>query len=509
MKLMKRILAIVCTFVMIISMATGVNAVDDKSTAAATTSTKGSITVTQASAGEEYKAYKILSLESYDENSGAYSYKKPGGDWDTFIQSDEGQMFFKSNENGYVTLRTITDTEARKLAISAIGYAQKHKVTPTSTATASAAKTDSATAVFKDLDLGYYVIESTSGTACNITTALPNATIQDKHDNPYVNKIIVESGTGTTWKEINGKENSVNLGDMVVYKTTINVKPGAKNYVLHDIMDKNLIFNMVAHVTDNNGRSLNITGDTPDIIVKPDKLTSTSAPTDGCTFELSFTEHFYNTYKEDINSKRLTSIDVEYYVLVSQDAPINTAMKNTTYLTYGDKNTKTEESETKTYTYGIPVFKYTGIDTPLADAKFILSKKADASVTDAIKFNQNGNMYRYDAFQNSGNTTLVSPTGGHFEIQGLEAGTYYLKETEAPKGYNKIQKSIKIEILADGTIKVDGTAIADGIVKVQNNTGSLLPSTGGMGTTLIYVVGSILVLASGIVLFSKRKEGTN
>lgn len=65
-----------------------------------------------------------------------------------------------------------------------------------------------------------------------------------------------------------------------------------------------------------------------------------------------------------------------------------------------------------------------------------------------------------------------------------------------------------IEILEDGTIKVDGNPIT-GDVRVQNNTGSLLPSTGGMGTTLIYVVGSILVLASGMVLFSKRKEGTN
>lgn len=510
MKLMKRILAIVCTFVMIISMATGVNAVE--TTTATATSTKGSITVTNASAGEEYKAYKILSLESYDETTGAYSYKSPGGDWETFIQTNEGQQFFKSNENGYITLKSRTDTEARKLAIYAIGYAQKNHIQATATATASAAKSDSATAVFENLDLGYYVIESTSGTACNITTALPNATIADKHDNPSVNKIIVESGSAdaTNMKEINGTENSVNLGDMVVYKTTINVKPGAKNYVLHDIMDKNLIFNMVAHVTTNNGKHLNISGNDSDIIVKPDQFTSTAAPTDGCTFELSFTEHFYKTYKEDIDLKKLTSIDVEYYVTVSENAPINEAMKNTTYLTYGEKSTKTDESVTKTYTYGIPVFKYTGINTPLAGAKFILSKKVNADETEAIKFKSHGEVYRYDAEQKNGNTTLVSYEGtGYIKIQGLEAGVYYLKETEAPKGYNKIQNSIKIEILSNGTIKVDGTAIADGIVKVQNNTGSILPSTGGMGTTLIYVVGSILVLASGMVLFNKRKEGTN
>ena len=74
MKLMKRILAIVCTFVMIISMATGVNAVNDTSTTATAAQTKGSITITNAKAGEEYKVYKILSLESYDPSIGAYSY---------------------------------------------------------------------------------------------------------------------------------------------------------------------------------------------------------------------------------------------------------------------------------------------------------------------------------------------------------------------------------------------------------------------------------------------------
>lgn len=101
-------------------------------------------------------------------------------------------------------------------------------------------------------------------------------------------------------------------------------------------------------------------------------------------------------------------------------------------------------------------------------------------------------------------------------INGLKSGTYYLKETKAPDGYNLLKEPIKIVVTGDAVtgkpvIKVDnnGTATVVKKVEVQNNSGSLLPSTGGMGTTLIYVVGSILVLASGIVLFSKRKEGTN
>lgn len=516
MKLMKRILAIVCTFVMIISMATGVNAVDNTSAAAAT-QPKGSITLENAVVGDEYKVYKILTLESYVKDK-AYSYKRNGDGWDKFINSTQGTQFFESNENGYVKLKSTADndTAARKIAIYAIGFAQANRdtVTPTKTVRAEAtSKTETTKVVFNDLELGYYVVESTSGTACAITTTDPDATIKDKHDNPSVNKIIEHGGV----VKDNHKMNSVNLGETVYFETTINVKPGAKNYVLHDTMDSNLenffVYEVYCNLPNskNQNTSLATTGAENEkmVNVRPGAFNS-EKPTDGCTFELSFTNLFYTTYRQQIDRGELTKIYVKYYATVGNKAPINTAMKNTTYLTYGENNLETDKSETETYTYGIPVFKYTGTNTPLADAKFILSKVENATEADAIKFTSNGAFYRYtiDQTNGGGNTTLVSPTEGRFEIQGLEAGTYYLKETEAPKGYNKIQKSIKIEILEDGSIKVDNNAIT-GDVRVQNNTGSILPSTGGMGTTLICVVGSILVLASGIVLFSKRKEGTN
>lgn len=281
---------------------------------------------------------------------------------------------------------------------------------------------------------------------------------------------------------------------------------------MHDKMNSHLHFQCVAEVSGNDNRTFyaNKNDGSSDYIVTPDVFNGTEGPKEGCTFHVEFTNKFYDTYQQEIDRGELTEIYVTYVVDVKDDAPINESMKNTTWLTYGENNTKTEKSETDTYTYGIPVFKYTGNDAGLAGAKFILSRKLDATENDALKFDPNVPSYRYTINQKTGNgtTTLESPNRGRFTIEGLEAGIYYLRETEAPKGYNKIQRSIMIEILEDGTIKVDGNSII-GDVRVQNNTGSLLPSTGGMGTTLIYVVGSILVLASGIVLFSKRKEGTN
>lgn len=508
MKLMKRILAIVCTFVMIISMATGVNAVDDKSTTVTSTSERGKITVTQALSGEDYKIYKLLSLESYNKKSCAYSYTKPGGDWDDYIEN-EGKQFFQSNGNGYITLKTNNETEARKLAMSAIKYANQNSIEPTRIKPASVSKEEETTVVFDDLDLGYYVVESTSGTACAIATTDPEVTVENKHSNPYVQKEIIKGG------KVNdeGSENSVNFGQVVKFRTTIYVKPGAKNYVLHDKMDSNLKFKCVQAVN-GNGNYANIAD--ADYIVKTDPSHKTECPEGGCTFHVEFTPSFYVNYQKDIDEGKLTEIYVTYVAQVTDKAQVKTAMKNTTYLTYGDRNTKSRESETKTYTYGIPVFKYTGIDTPLENAKFILSKVKNADEKDAISFVSNGSFYRYSIDQKKGTKILTSGTGtdtdtstkGRVDIEGLQAGVYYLKEIEAPKGYNKIYQSIKIEILPDGNIKVDDHENT-GDVKVLNNTGSVLPSTGGMGTTLIYVVGSILVLASGIVLFSKRKEGTN
>lgn len=179
-------------------------------------------------------------------------------------------------------------------------------------------------------------------------------------------------------------------------------------------------------------------------------------------------------------------------------------MKNTTYLTYGDKNTKTNEPETTTKTFGITVFKYTGDNTALKGAKFILSTDPECEEGTAIKFTLNSEgKYRYDK---NGNTTLTSPADGYIYIEGLKAGTYYLKETAAPEGYNVLKDIQTIEITEDGEVKLKGKVCDE--VKVKNNAGTLLPSTGGMGTTMIYLVGAALVLGSGIVLASKRRANS-
>lgn len=371
-----------------------------------------------------------------------------------------------------------------------MAYAKKNNVTATQTVTPDAGAT---TATIDKLDLGYYLVGSTVGALCSLDTTNPEVTVRDKNEAPTVEKKIAIDGDFDNLTS----SNSAHIGELVGFQSTISVKPGAKNYTLHDTMNEHLDFKDYVHQAHTNLGNLELN---KYIVVQND-------PTDGCTFEVSFTDAFYNDFRSQIDDGSLKQIFIQYLTTVKDDAVINEPMKNTTHLTYGDQNTVTNKSETITKTFGIPVFKYTKNDQALAGAEFMLSTDpncTDESKTLKFTLNNDTNKYRFAA---DGNATLTSLNNGRIDIEGLKAGTYYLKETKAPDGYNLLKKIQIIEIGEDGSIKLNGDAIT-GDVKVKNNSGIELPSTGGMGTTLIYLAGIVLVVLSGYVLISKRRAST-
>ncbi len=504
MKLIKKIAAIMFAFMMVVSMSCNVKA-DDTTTA---TTEKGTITINNAVDGQTYTIYKLLDLESYDKTKNNYSYK-PANGWESFI--DQNTDYFIKNEYDGISWKANegeTTEQAQKRASALAKKALEYAKDSSKSITCSDTKTaHSTTVTFSGLDLGYYLVDSSVGALCSLNTTNPSAEIKEKNGQPTVEK-KVSSTDGNGY----GDSNDVNIGDKVYFQTIITAQAGAQDYVLHDTMDEGFTFTNNIQVKLNDSK---VENQDYSIYLKG---TENNKTTDGCTFEIRFTKDFcdklkendkiYVTYTAMLNSKAFIGIN-------NNDASGNT---NATKITYGANNKESVESKTQTYTYQIPVFKYTGIGkTPLAGATFSLFTTEMEG--DAIKLVQKTGTQEYRlAIQGETGekevTEITTTDTGRFSIQGLKPGNYWLEETAAPKGYNKLKKRIKIAVGAHGAIKIDGNYNADGTVSggnlvaevgVENKTGTVLPSTGGTGTTMIYLVGAVLVLGSGVVLVAKRR----
>ncbi len=479
MKLIKKIAAIMLSVMMVLGMASVVSAAE--------TTEKGTITIDNAINGQKYTIYKLLDLESYDATNNLYSYK-PAAEWKTFFETvGQGKDYVDINENGYVTWKEGAD--AATLAQKALAYAKvgTNNINMKTEVTASGT-----TVTFSDLELGYYLVDSSLGALCSLNTTNPTVTITEKNGVPSIDKKVFDGNDYSTF-------NYADIGEQVSFLTTVHVKKGAENYRVYDKMSEGFELKEndnpavpAIHISSyNEGITINDT----DYTVNIDR--------DKKGFNIQFNANFLEKYKD-----KEYDINIAYSATLTGDATIgkDNANTNKAWLTYGDNNTKSNESETKTYTFGIPVFKYTGTNTPLAGAKFSLySDKTCNSIIDLFK-SDNGETYRRfidGDNQNNKVTVITTDDLGKFNITGLKPGTYYLKEIEAPKGYNKLKDPVTVVIDENGTITVGSETVDE--VKVQNNTGTILPTTGGSGTSLIYFLGAVLALGSSVVLITKKR----
>ena len=474
MKLSRKILSLVLALVMVMGLATTAFA-----EGGGKTTTNGSITITNALGGETYNAYQILSLESYNAEKKIYAYKA-NPVWEDWLRTQTAYVSFDSQ--GYVTW--VKDASAADFAKAA--KSQLSDKTPDGSAKPTA---DGSTTI-SNLKLGYYLVDSTVGALCELNTTKPGVEITDKNTKPTIEKKVQED-SDEKWGDVNDAD----IGQTVNFKSTISAKPGARNYVVHDKMDAALEFGSVT----------SITAGSATLTAGGDYTVVTTGLTDGCTFHIVFTQ----TYLDSITAN--TKIVINYTAKLTSDAVAGTGYVNDTWLDYGD-NQHTEHDATTTYTWKLPIYKYHmvgGTKTALAGAEFILYKGNEenrdyAQVTE-------GKLTGWTK-KKAEATKLVSGDDGMIAVEGLDADTYYLEETKAPDGYNKLAGPVKVEIshtVSDEgahmshTLKQDTTVVNK--VEIENKSGTELPSTGGIGTTIFYVLGSILVIGAVVLLIAKKR----
>lgn len=377
------------------------------------------------------------------------------------------------------------------------------------TATASASSTASTTTI-SGLAAGYYLIkdkdDSQSGENSSYTRfilkVVGDSTAKLKNDVPSVEKKVKDTndttGETTDWQD----SADYDINDSVPFRLTATLPTNFADYdeyylELSDTLSSGLTYNKDAKVYLVNGSD------------KTDATSSFTIADDGSSFKI-------NNLKSLDNVTSSTKIVVEYTATLNENAVIGSAGNpNTVKLIYSNNPNYTGDGETSphgetpedtviVFTYKVVVNKVDQNNKALPGAGFTLYKKVNGEWTTVKTIS-------------AGDTTT-------FTFSGLDDGDYKLSETTTPNGYNTIS-DVKFTVTADHDIESDSPALnsLSGVVTtgeltftpstpddslttdVVNKKGSVLPSTGGMGTTILYVVGTVLVLAAGILLVTKKR----
>ena len=488
MKHVKKLASVLLALVMALALA---------STAFAEGET-GSITINDAVVGQTYTIYQILDLESYNASANAYSYKATTA-WNTFINSDAIKgTYVEVDAQGYVTWKTGADAAA--FAKAAQKYAKDNSIANQGSVTAT-----TTTVSFTGLKLGYYLVDTTLGTLCSLDTTNPSVTMNEKNEVPTNEKEVEEDskvGSGNAW----GSTNDADIGQTVNFKSTITAQAGAENYVFHDTMSAGLTYNSVTGIT-LNGETVAASNYT--VVTK----TTTPAVTDGCTFEVRFTQAFCDTLKAN------DQIVISYTATLNENAKVGLeGNPNESKLSYGNKGDEshtpsgtTPPSKTVTYTWDLDILKYgNGTESNvLPDAKFVLLNKDKNKVATVVSGKITGWVDVPTAVDGSitwpANTVLTTDANGKIEIDGLDADTYYLRETQAPAGYNKLADDQEVKITGATKSENGELTYTTVVAKINNQSGTELPSTGGIGTTIFYVLGGVLVVGAAVLLVTKKR----
>ena len=486
MKKLSKVLVLVLSTIMVLAMSASVFA-DELPEGTAGADKTITITTPDGLADDDEVVYTVYQVFAATPGNSGISYKLLDGVTavpDGFIVDDGGNVYLGTASTTkptdptaietmvggvktYIIPQTTDLTQAQIEAIKA--YTAKVEVGTVTITGPEKSKTVTVP------NYGYFYITTTTGTLVSIDSTNKSATVEDKNSIPEVDKKI----TGASYYDEDGKKALAEVGTTVEYEATITVAKGAQNYVFHDTMGTGLSF-------DGND-SVTVTADPA--ITGNNWYTIKATPDQGDTLTITFADGIAEG----------TEITIKYTATVTSDALQDNPAKNTATISYGDNNRYTSEPvETEVYNAKISVVKNDGSGEPLAGAGFVLKNDDDKYYTLA-----NG-VVTWVNTEAAADEHMSDAQGAVPAFTGLADGTYTLIEKTVPDGYNKA---------ADTTFEVVGGDYSAANLKqtatVVNNAGSVLPGTGGIGTTIFYILGSLLVIGCGIVLVSRKRMQNN
>lgn len=516
MKRMKKIMAVLLAAIMTMAMAVTAFAADTNQLTVNVKSGDG--VPAQTLKGQTIYLYKLFDVtESKKGETTNYAYTVNTADgYKTAIQSALGNSFTGTTDEEYAKavfdLGANDSENVQNFANAFTTYALTNNVTAT---TNSGKLGDVTTYDFTNLAAGYYLVYVTGGKEIQsslVTVDANTKTVNLKTETPSIEK--------TANKE------TVSIGQVVTYTVTGTI-PDTTGYDQYTYKILDTLSGGLDFVNDANGTALADGAKNVNVTVAFTDANATDGGTAPTTAALDtnnskkMTLDLSGWVKANQTNNKVKEFTVTYYAKVNNNAVVTE--QNRASLVYGndpDNTTETTPSEVKTPTYPLNIKKVSHADQELlAGAKFSLYPTEQDAKDDRNAIKVTGTNGSYVVDPTSSNTVFesvdskIGENNYNIHVNGLAAGTYYLKEIKAPEGYNKLTDAVKITITKSGdadvtnwTISKDNKDEIDKIIDIENTSGSLLPSTGGKGAIAFSVIAAILVL--GVVvsfLRDKRK----
>lgn len=533
-KLVSRFMAVLMAMVMILSMSM---------TAFAEVAPKGTLTVNNTVEGKTLDLYQIFTATKSGDNV-AYTLNSAYEGFfknNTRISGSESLTGEALSEAAYNYVKDQVGKDGNNGAAFAkdiLGWILENKTTVNATHTT--AHTTAGNTVINNLDYGYYVVYPLGAT--DTSTAPGNETVKSVASLVSVTdttvSINMKSNYPTVVKKVNDKNaDDVNIGDEVTYTLTSKVPDmtGYTSYVFNfkDTLSAGLTFKEITSVK---------VGDTTITKVEAGQEANDTYTLTQARQNITIT---MNNFLASNKDKAGQEIKVTYTATLNKNAVTGfDANKNSATIEYSNKPGTTDKGESEpsivdVHTFNFTIFKYylKGADkTGLANAEFELYKENEAgnAADENAKINivgEGNGVYRQataDEVKVADFTSakIVSDADGKVLVKGLDAGNYYLRETKAPEGYNKLLSDIKVEIKAnyDSVTKkltsytvtytynnvtnssTSNSAETSPEVPVENKTGVQLPSTGSKGALMVTLAGIVLFGAlTASKAFGKKK----
>mgnify|MGYP000258556507 CR=1 FL=1 len=515
MKRMKRIMALMLAAIMMMAMSVTAFAAEGATGTHTLTVNVKSTEPAQNLKGQTINLYKLFDVtESGTTGSKNYAYTvNTETGYKDAIKSALGTSFSGTTDEEYAAaVLALKDTEVAVQKFANDFTAEALTKNLSATANSGKIKEENKTSyTFNNLAAGYYLVYVTGGKEIQsslVTVDETTTTVNLKTEAPSIEKTADKT--------------TVNIGDVVTYnvKGVIPDTTGYDQYqyIIHDELSTGLDF-----VNDATGTALETGATTVNVTVafKDNSLTVGGTTPTTATLETANNRKMsldLSAWVKANQTNKGKEFTVTYYAKVNKNAVVTE--KNKAQLEYGNKpgdTTTTTPSEAKTPTYPLDIKKINkNTSGLLAGAKFSLYRTAQDAKgkTNAITVSGSNGSYVVDA--DSKNTVFESVAtevgnGYNLHLNGLAAGDYWLVETQAPEGFNKLTDPIKVTITKTGdaewTVQKNDAPETDKIIDVENSTGSLLPSTGGRGAIAFAVIAALLVFGVAVSFIrDKRKE---